>query len=154
MTSSGMSDGAFSSFNAEPGGHAGMAGSVGGSGGQMSVSSGGGGDAWAAGGHVRLAASAATAFGASVTAASGASATAGAGGSEAVSITTWSKADSVADRSAASAAGGGGCEPPAAWAGSLSPAADGTVRAHSGVDFCIGTAVSGCDGSAGGEVSE
>ena len=100
-----------------------MARSVGGSGGQMSVSSGGAGAASAAGGQVDLIESAATALGGSVMAASW----------------PWGSAGWVSDA-------------PAAVAGGCPSATEGTVRAQSGVAFC-GTAVSGLFGSWGGLVS-
>jgi hypothetical protein len=58
--------GVSGSSSSEGGGHARIAGSVGGSGGQMSVSSGGAGEASDAGGQVDFMASAATAFGGSL----------------------------------------------------------------------------------------
>jgi len=69
ITVSGMSDGIPGSVMLDDGGHAGIAFSVGGSGGQMSVSAGGAVAFSSAGGQVLPAASLATAFGVSVIAA-------------------------------------------------------------------------------------
>ncbi|HSP09528.1 MAG TPA: hypothetical protein VLU92_08040 [Candidatus Dormibacteraeota bacterium] len=69
ITVSGMSDGIPGSEMLDDGGHAGIAFSVGGSGGQMSVSAGGAVAFSSAGGHVLPAASLATAFGVPVIAA-------------------------------------------------------------------------------------
>jgi hypothetical protein len=108
------------SLSSDGGGHAGIARSVGGSGGQISVSSGGAGASSEAGGHVDFVASEAT-FGGSVT----------------TGWVGWSS---------------GGFEAATGSADSSFSSEAGTVRAHSGVAFC-GTAVSGLDGSSGGEVS-
>jgi hypothetical protein len=108
------------------GGHAGIALSVGGSGGQMSVSVGGAVEFSSAGGHVLPAASPATALGVSVIAAvvDGASDAGGSAGSGTV-------------RAQTGASFGMGT------AGLASVVSGGSVCVHSGSPFCIGLGASG-----------
>jgi hypothetical protein len=130
ITLSGMSEGVPGSVMLADGGQAGIAFSVGGSGGQMSVSAGGAVAFSSAGGQVLLAESPATAFGVSVTAA-----VVGAD-----SPAAWSRAWGTV----CAQAGAGFCIG-AAVLGSVVPVGStgGSVCVQAGSPFCIGLAGSG-----------
>ena len=113
-----------SSWSSDPGGHAGIARSVGGSGGHMSVSCGGAGAVADEGGHVDFLASAATDFGGSVIGASPLSSSIASPGEVG---TVW------AHSGVAFLTGTGPTNP-------FSVSAPGSVSVQSGSPFCMGSA--------------